>query len=245
MSLPGLTNKEVLKLSRSLRTQDTKFIPELSPVEAGELLNKSISKGSSLKELSEYFGFSHTKMVSEMIKIYKNLDKELRHLVYFSRQPMYKRGLGYLTFDLARVIASHEINNQKELALTAIDYRFKRVDLEGIRQRMDRSGLSLREVIEEFKKRQGATTLITTLIGGFFDKKVLDIMKSSKKEKIFYKVLDSSKVKSLLSKNNKVIVQAVCNATNYSLTISGDKLTNKFKNDLDILIEEEIKNESR
>ena len=31
MSLPGLTNKEVLKLSRSLRTQDTKFIPELSP----------------------------------------------------------------------------------------------------------------------------------------------------------------------------------------------------------------------
>ena len=126
------------------------------------MLNKSISKGSSLKELSEYFGFSNTKMVSEMIKIYKNLDKELRHLVYFSRQPMYKRGLGYLTFDLARVIASHEINNQKELALTAIDYRFKRVDLEGIRQRMDRSGLSLKEVIEEFKKRQGATTLITT-----------------------------------------------------------------------------------
>ena len=108
---------------------------------------------------------------------------------------MYKRGLGYLTFDLARVIASHEINNQKELALTAIDYRFKRVDLEGIRQRMDRSGLSLKEVIEEFKKRQGATTLITTLIGGFFDKKVLDIMKSSKKKKFFIKFLIVQKLK--------------------------------------------------
>ena len=39
-------------------------------------------------------------------------------------------------------------------------------------------------------------------------------MKSKKKEKIFYKALDSPKVK-VISKNNKVIVQAVCNATNY------------------------------
>ena len=34
------------------------------------------------------------------------------------------------------------------------------------------------------------------------------------------------------------------NESTYSITLSGDKLTTKFKNDLDILIEQEIKNES-
>ena len=242
MSLPGLSAKEVLKLSRSLRTQDTDFVPELSPVEAGELLEKSISKGSSLKELSEYFGFSHTKMPGEMIKIYKKLDKELRHLVFFAKQPMYKRGLGYLTFDLARIIASHDLKNQKNLAIATIDYRFKRVDLEGIRQRIERSGLPFNKVLEEFKNRQGST-MVTTLIAAFLDKKVIKIMKTSKRNAIFYKALKSDSINSFLDKNNKVIVQAVCNESNYSISLSGDKLTDKFKNDLDLLIEKEIKNE--
>ena len=60
----------------------------------------------------------------------------------------------------------------------------------------------------------------------------------------FYKALDSDRVTDLLDKNNKVIVQAVCNENTYSITLSGDKLTTKFKNDLDILIEQGIKNES-
>ena len=243
MSLPGLTAKEVLKLSRSLRTQDTGFVPEVNPVEAGELLEKSISNGASLKELSDYFGFSHTKMPSEMINIYKKLDKNLRHLVFFARQPMYKRGLGYLTFDKARIISGHDIKNQKDLALATIDYRFKRIDLEGIRQRLKRSGLPFNEVLEEFKKRQG-TSLVTTLIGTFFDKKVIEIMKTPTRNSTFYKALDSDRATDLLEKNNKVIVQAVCNENTYSITLSGDKLTTKFKNDLDILIEQEIKNES-
>ena len=243
MSLPGLTAKEVLKLSRSLRTQDTRFIPEVNPVEAGELLEKSISNGANLKELSDYFGFSHTKMPSEMINIYKKLDKDLRHLVFFARQPMYKRGLGYLTFDKARIIAGHDIKNQKNLALATIDYRFRRIDLEGIRQRLNRSGLPFNEVLEEFKKRQG-TNLVTTLIGAFFDKKVIEIMKTPTRDSTFYKALDSDRVTSLLDTNSKVIVQAVCNESTYSITLSGDKLTTKFKNDLDILIEQEIKNES-
>jgi hypothetical protein len=242
MSLPGLTEKEVLKLSRSLRTQDTGFVPELSPVEAGELLEKSLSNGASLKELSDYFGFSHSKMPSEMIKIYKKLDKDLRHLVLFAKYPTYKRGLGYLTFDLARIIAGHDIKDQKDLALATIDYRFKRIDLEGIRQRLKRSALPFNQVLDEFKNRQGSR-VVTTLISAFLDKKVIGIMKTSKRNEIFYKVLGSKNVKNLLDKNSKVIVQAICNENNYSISLSGEKLTNKFKNDLDVLIEKEIKNE--
>ncbi len=242
MSLPGLTAKEVLKLSRSLNTQDTKFIPEVSPVEAGELLAKSISNGSSLKDLSAYFGFSHTKMVSEMIKIYQNLDKDLRHLVFFARQPMYKKGLGYLTFDLARIIANHDLKNQKKLAIATIDYKFRRIDLEGIRQRIDRSGLSFTKVLEEFKKRKGVS-VVTTLVGSFIDKKVSDTMNTKEGKNIFYNVLESNKVQTFLNENKKVIVQAVCNSNNYSITLSGDKLSDKFKNDIDLLIEKQIKNE--
>ena len=182
-------------------------------------------------------------MPSEMINIYKKLDKNLRHLVFFARQPMYKRGLGYLTFDKARIISGHDIKNQKDLALATIDYRFKRIDLEGIRQRLKRSGLPFNEVLGEFKKRQG-TSLVTTLIGTFFDKKVIEIMKTPTRNITFYKALDSDRVTGLLEKNNKVIVQAVCNENTYSITLSGDKLTTKFKNDLDILIEQEIINES-
>tara|TARA_A100001011_G_scaffold170559_1_gene179449 strand:- start:5291 stop:6022 length:732 start_codon:yes stop_codon:yes gene_type:complete len=243
MSLPGLTEKEVLKLSRSLRTQDTEFIPELTPVEAGELLQKSIDNGSNIKELSDYFGFSHTKMPSEMIKISNDLNKELRHLVFFARMPLYKRGIGYLTFDLARQIAKHDKKNQNDLALATIDYKLKRIDLEGIRQRMDRSGLPFNTVLDEFKNRKGSN-VVTTLIGAFLDKKVIEIMKTSKKDTVFYKVLETDSLKKFLLENNKTILQAVCNESNYSLSISGNKLTKKFKNELDLLIEKEIKNES-
>ena len=44
-------------------------------------------------------------------------------------------------------------------------------------------------------------------------------------------------IKTLLKENNKNIVQAQCSETTYSLTISGGKLTEEFKNSIDLTIE--------
>ena len=111
-----------------------------------------------------------------------------------------------------------------------------RYDLEGMKQRMDRSGLSFKEILKEFKKRK-EDPIVTTLLAFFLDKKVLDLMSSEKGKKVFYNTLEMPEIKTLLKENKKNIVQAQCSETTYSLTISGGKLTEEFKNSIDLTME--------
>ena len=236
MKLKGLTPKEELLLSRSVNTRNTGFIPEISPVEVGNLLNKCIENGSSVQDLTDYFGYIHTKTINEFLSIYENLNENISHLVVFADQKLYKRGLNYITYDKARIIAKFDSKFQETLALATIDYQFSRYDLEGIKQRMHRTGLSFKEVLNEFKKRK-EKPIVTTLLTFFLDKKVLKLMSSEKGQDTFYKVLESDSINSLFKNNNRRIVQAKCSSSTYSLTISGGILSNKFKNDIDLTVE--------
>lgn len=239
MEIKGITPKELLALSRSLNTRNTGFKPELSPVECGELLSKCVKVGNTVRELSDYFGYIHTKSINEFITIYKKINKNISHLIVFAEQDQYKRGLKYITYDKARIIAKYDNEDQESLAIATIDYGFSRYDLEGIKQRMERSGLSFKAVLDEFKKRKDAP-IVTTLISFFLNDNVLKIMATEKGSKIFYKALESKAIINLFKENNKKLIQAKCSPSTYSLTISGGILTNEFKNNIDIEIEKSL-----
>lgn len=236
MTLKGVTPTEELSLSRSVNYKNTGFKPEISPYEVGRLLTKCIENGNTVQELTEYFHYGYTKSVNDLINIYKSSNQNIAHLIVFDEQPLYKRGIGYITFDVARILVKFDKEHQELLALATIDYQFDRYDLEGIKQRMDRSGLPFTEVLEEFKKRKEAP-IVSTLISIFVNDKVIKHMSSEKGKKDFYNSLESREVKNLLKEYNKNIVQAQCSSNTYSLTISGGKLTKDFKNTIDVTIE--------
>ena len=58
---------------------------------------------------------------------------------------------------------------------------------------------------------------------------------SSEKEKKFFK--RDARNQNSFKENNKNIVQAQCSEALYSFTISGGKLTEEFKNSIDLTIE--------
>lgn len=236
MSLKGITPKEELSLSRSVNYKTTGFKPDISPYEVGRLLTKCIDSGNTVQELTDYFQYGYTKSVNDLINIYKSSNENIAHLIVFDEQELYKRGIGYITFDVARILVKFDKQYQEELAITTVDYQMDRYDLEGMKQRMDRSGLPFKEVLEEFKKRK-EDPVVTTLLAFFLDAKVTDLMMSEKGKKVFYEVLETPELKTLFKENNKNIVQAQCSKTTYSLTISGGKLTQEFKNTVDLTIE--------
>jgi hypothetical protein len=236
LSLKGITPKEELSLSRSVNYKNTGFKPEISPYEVGRLLTKCIDSGNTVQELTDFFQYGYTKSVNDLINIYKNSNKNISHLIVFDEQELYKRGIGYITFDVARILVKFDKKYQEELAIATVDYQMDRYDLEGMKQRMDRSGLPFKEVLKEFKKRK-EDPVVTTLLTFFLDKKVLNLMSSEKGKKVFYKTLETSEIKTLFKENNKNIVQAQCSEALYSLTISGGKLTKEFKNTVDLTIE--------
>ncbi len=236
MSLKGISPKEELSLSRSVNYKNTGFKPEISPYEVGRLLTKCIDSGNTVQELTDYFQYGYTKSINDLINIYKKSNENIAHLIVFDEQELYKRGIGYITFDVARILVKFDKKHQEELAVATVDYQMDRYDLEGMKQRMDRSGLSFKEVLKEFKKRK-EDPIVTTLLTFFLDKKVLNLMSSEKGKQVFYKTLEMPEIKTLLKENNKNIVQAQCSETTYSLTISGGKLTEEFKNSIDLTIE--------
>lgn len=231
-----MTPKEELSLSRSVNYKNTGFKPEISPYEVGRLLTKCIDSGNTVQELTDFFQYGYTKSVNDLVNIYKNLNENIAHLIVFDEQELYKRGIGYITFDVARILVKFNKKYQEELAIATVDYQMDRYDLEGIKQRMDRSGLPFKEVLKEFKKRK-EDPVVTTLLTFFLDKKVLDLMSSEKGKKVFYKTLEMPEIKTLFKENNKNIVQAQCSEALYSLTISGGKLTKEFRNTVDLSIE--------
>ena len=239
MTLKGITPKEELSLSRSVNYKNTGFKPEISPVEVGKLLTKCIDSGNTVQELTDYFQYGYTKSINDLINIYKNCNENITQLIVFDEQPLYKRGIGYITFDTARILVKFDKNFQEELAVATVDYQFDRYDLEGMKQRMDRSGLAFSEVLKEFKERKNRP-VVTTLIAFFLNPKVREIMSKSGGKKQFYKALESQDIKTLLKENKKNIVQAQCSETTYSLTISGGRLLKDFKDDIDIKIEENL-----
>jgi len=236
LSLKGITPKEELSLSRSVNYKNTGFKPEISPYEVGRLLTKCIDSGNTVQELTDFFQYGYTKSVNDLVNIYKKANENIAHLIVFDEQELYKRGIGYITFDVARILVKFDKKYQEELAIATVDYQMDRYDLEGMKQRMDRSGLPFKEVLKEFKKRK-EDPVVTTLLTFFLDKKVLNLMSSEKGKKVFYKTLETSEIKTLFKENNKNIVQAQCSETTYSLTISGGKLTEEFKNSIDLTIE--------
>ena len=231
-----MTPKEELSLSRSVNYKNTGFKPEISPYEVGRLLTKCIDSGNTVQELTDFFQYGYTKSVNDLVNIYKNLNENIAHLIVFDEQELYKRGIGYITFDVARILVKFNKKYQEELAIATVDYQMDRYDLEGIKQRMDRSGSPFKEVLKEFKKRK-EDPVVTTLLTFFLDKKVLDLMSSEKGKKVFYKTLEMPEIKTLFKENNKNIVQAQCSEALYSLTISGGKLTKEFRNTVDLSIE--------
>tara|TARA_B100001094_G_C18080347_1_gene744834 strand:+ start:232 stop:963 length:732 start_codon:yes stop_codon:yes gene_type:complete len=236
LSLKGVTPKEELSLSRSVNYKNTGFKPEISPYEVGRLLTKCIDSGNTVQELTDFFQYGYTKSVIDLVNIYKNSNENIAHLIVFDEQELYKRGIGYITFDVARILVKFDKKYQEELAIATVDFQMDRYDLEGMKQRMDRSGLPFKEVLKEFKKRK-EDPVVTTLLTFFLDKKVLDLMSSEKGKKVFYKTLEMPEVKTLFKENNKNIVQAQCSEALYSLTISGGKLTKEFRNIVDLSIE--------
>lgn len=236
MSLKGITPKEELSLSRSVNYKNTGFKPEISPYEVGRLLTKCIDSGNTVQELTDFFQYGYTKSVNDLVNIYKKANENIAHLIVFDEQELYKRGIGYITFDVARILVKFDKKYQEELAIATVDYQMDRYDLEGMKQRMDRSGLPFKDVLKEFKKRK-EDPVVTTLLTFFLDKKVLNLMSSEKGKKVFYKTLETPEIKTLFKENNKNIVQAQCSEALYSLTISGGKLTKEFKNTVDLTIE--------
>ena len=231
-----MTPKEELSLSRSVNYKNTGFKPEISPYEVGRLLTKCIDSGNTVQELTDFFQYGYTKSVNDLVNIYKNSNENITHLIVFDEQELYKKGIGYITFDVARILVKFDKKYQEELAIATVDYQMDRYDLEGMKQRMDRSGLPFKEVLKEFKKRK-ENPVVTTLLTFFLDKKVLDLMSSEKGKKVFYKTLEMPEIKNLFKENNKNIVQAQCSEALYSLTISGGKLTKEFRNIVDLTIE--------
>lgn len=245
MPLAGLSQKEILQVSRSLGTQNTNYIPELTPVEVGEKLTKSKEAGSKLKDLSETFKVNIS-VISEHISIFENLNSSLFHHVYYSKQDEYSKA-GKVGYDKARIIARFPKKMQEKVLLSTLDNGFTRADIQSVKQLLDRSGRKLPSILQEIVDRKGLQ-IVTSFIGFISDKKTQDYLTNFtqlERNKILDQIINKKNINDLFRSEGKKPLSSSCGEKSYTITIPGKYLSRDFKDQLDRKINKGLNNAAR
>lgn len=235
MSLPGLTEKESLKLQRSVGSQNSEYKTALTPTESGEYILRSQKAGASNKEIAQYCNLEPTsKMVNEHKNLYLNLDSKLHQFVAYSdsKKP------GQIVFDRARIISQFDKKYQELIIFSTIEHNFNRTNLEGIKQKLERSNMDIKEIVKEMAERKGQN-LVVNFFSYIHDKKFRQKLSStfqSDRDKIFSQVLKDKMLEEIVKKDQKKILSGTLGKSHYSLLITGSSLSVKTKK----LIEERI-----
>ena len=237
MSLPGLSPTEALNLQRSVGSQNSEFKTVLTPIESGEYIIRSLEAGATYKEIALWCNLSEK---SRMIQDHKNLilklEKKLRHFVAYGDN----RSQGQITFDAARFITSFDKGLQEQLVTAVIEYRFTKTELEGIRQKIERSDIKIQDAIKEMAERKGENLVVNFFVY-IHDKKFKETLKNTtqdKRNKLFSPILVDKKILDIVSSNGKKIIGGTLGQTHYSLLITGNNLSRDLKKQIETRIEE-------
>ena len=236
MSLPGLSSVESLSLQRSVGTNNSGFVPELSPVESGEYINRSLNSGASSTEIAEWCGLeASSKMPNEFKNLFLNLEINLHHFVCngVDKKP------GQVTFDRARIISTIPQKYQEQILLATLEHNFTRIDIQGIKQKMDRSDMDIKEIIKEMADRKGENLVVNFFVyihDKKFKAKINNTLQNDR-NKVFANVLEDKELLGIISSHRKKIISGTLGKTHYSLLITGSNLSIDLKKQIETRVE--------
>jgi hypothetical protein len=237
MSLPGLSATESLSLQRSVGTQNTGFIPELTPVESGEYINRSLNSGATSKDIAEWCGLeAHSKMPNEFKNLFLHLEENLHHLICSG----VNKKLGQVPFDRARIISTFPQKHQEQILFATLEYNFTRRDIQGIKQKMERSDMKIKEIIKEMADRKGQNLVVNFFVY-IHDKKFKEKINNTiqtYRDKLFANVLEDRELLDIISNHRKKIINGTLGKKHYSLLITGNNLSVDLKKQIEKRIED-------
>lgn len=237
MSLPGLSSKESLSLQRSVGTKISGFVPELSPVESGEYINRSLNSGATNTEIAEWCGLeAHSKMPNEFKNLFLKLDQNLHHFICngADKKP------GQVNFDRARIISTFPQKLQEQILLATLEHNFTRIDIQSIKQKMDRSDMKIKEIISEIAHRKGENLVVNFFVyihDKTFKEKIKNTLQVNR-NKMFAHVLEDKELLGIIESQRKKIISGTLGKTHYSLLITGKNLSVDLKKQIEKRIED-------
>lgn len=132
----------------------------LSPIEVAEHINLAQQDGFSLKEIA-----LRCDVTPAMLSKFKNLLKireDYWHLIDWGEP-----GSSIIAFSIAQSIARFDEGVQKQILDAKIKYKFNKDNINTLNQRIDLSGKTVKECIEEEAAKK-QKTVISLLIGSLF-----------------------------------------------------------------------------
>lgn len=236
MSLPGLTEKESLNLQRSVGSQNSEYRTALTPTESGEYIFRSLNSGATNKEIAQYCNLEpNSKMVNEHKNLFLKLDDKLHQFVAYSDN---KRP-GQIVFDRARIISQFDKKYQEIIIVATIEHNFNRTNLEGIKQKLERSDMRIEEIVKEMAERKGQN-LVVNFFSYIHDKKFREKLKNTvqiQRDMMFNEVLRDNKLKEIVKNEQKKILSGTLGKSHYSILITGSSLSIDTKKQIEERIE--------
>jgi hypothetical protein len=158
--LPGLTPEESRDLIMSVGTHHGKR--RISPVEAGLLIQKTLSAGCSVETCGQFLGFKDPSMVSWFLKLLK-VDSTLHHLIGWGK------GAGTVSFIAATELGRLNEDEQEEAFRLVIANELNKSEVFQAVQIRKRSKRRISECIEEVTRMRPTITRKHVFIGAVTD----------------------------------------------------------------------------
>ena len=201
--MKGLSQEEFQRLILSVGTH-RKNRP-LSPYECGQLFDRAIRMGYSLKECAKSVGISDTGTISNFIRL-NDIVPSYSHLVDWG-----KTG-STIAFKSAATLAKLSAADQEVAFVAVLEKKLRKVEIEQIVQIRQRSGCDIAECISEIVSMRPTITNINVIVGAIdlapLTKKLTEITQSERDN---------------LLKN--ALLSSYPNLQNYSARLGVDKFT--------------------
>ena len=155
--LPGLTAQEFQELKFSVG-QTTRDRRPLSPMEVGELCEKSIGNGANRQKIAA--GLEITEgMISKFLRL-KDLAPEIRHLVSWGYS-----GDGAIGFSVAAELARRSVTGQKIVSEAILRHRIRRTEILSVFQLFERSKEPLPACVDRVLRRRSSVRIQQIVLG--------------------------------------------------------------------------------
>jgi len=155
---PGLTRREFQELLLSVG-KTTRSRRPLSPVEVGNLCEKSIGKGASPKEITEAVKMTDRSMISKFVRL-RALIPEVRHLVSWGYS-----GDAAIGFSVAFQLARMSESQQPVASAAVLKYRLTRDEMTSVIQLLERSGDPLDKCVDRVVRRRPVVRIRQIVLG--------------------------------------------------------------------------------
>ena len=175
-------------------------------------------------------------MLREKVSIAQNIDKKFHKIIKYGE---YKEK-GDITFDVARIISKWSDSLIEKVIPYILSYGLQRTDLQGIKQRMDRGGVSLDEAIDEFIEENNKIPTVT-FISTIQEKDTIIFLKKNGLTTLQEQLAVDEKLISFFNKENRKFISIKLFEDVYILTFLGKNLGKKQKENLDNLVQNWLK----